>query len=396
MPTIKSTGWTGNTTTWYFSFEYNIAVQGLTATIDWDLYIRTKDKVATTKFVYAEYDLIINDTTISNIDWYFEAKRDKYLDSGSFTINLDKAEGKGDFTIQLKGSFYESGSNNNSIAKQKIAVNGGWSILENCKLDSQKTKDNGNNTAQIVFTLPSNNLSNIVEGAKLLWTTNNLIPTEGTAYTFTKIYQGKELTVIEDTLPFDSRCKSIQFQLIPIGSQDSASSVPPLTNSIQVLYYGSPYFTTPIDDELIYKNQKPTINETLVWKWSAANEFNSNSPVKGYVLDIFKNNEPMVNFYPELMHNEWTFNAGSEPLNFRRQDNIYLGIRAYTINGQGNRLYSEFVFTQDYTFGNNGISHFKIDDNWKIGQVWLKDNNEWKIASALFLKDEDNQWHIAI
>lgn len=394
MPQILSQGWTGNTTTWYFSFEYENTIKGLECTTNWRLYVRTAHNVASTKFVYASYALYINGYEQSRHNWYFEAKKNQFLASGSFTTTLNSNTGKGKFDIWLDGSFY-SAANSNDI-NTSVAIQGGWGILENCDLDSQKTRDNGNNTAQIVFTLPPNNLSNIVQGAKLLWTNNGLIPNESTAYTATKIYQGEQLSTIEDIIPFGAGCQSIQFQLIPIGSKDDITASPPLAGSISVQYYGAPYFNLPIDDELIYKNQKPTIRENLTWIWSAAKQFNSNSPIKGYVLDIYKNNESACDFHPEPHINVWDFVAQDEPLNFQRQDNIQLGIKAYTINGQGNRLYSDTVYTQNYTFGNNGISRFKIDGKWKIGQIWLKDNNKWKIAAALFVKDTDNKWHIAI
>jgi hypothetical protein len=342
--------------------------------------------------------LLLNDISASKKNWYFEAKENLFLASGSLNVDLNSTNGTGNFTIELKGSFHDSGTNNNSITKQTINIDGGWSILENCELNFQETKDNGNNTAQIVFTLPSNNLSNIVQGAKLLWTTNNTIPTEGTAYTFTKIYQGTELSSIIDTISFDKNCKYIYFELIPIGSKDALTASPllVLASNIEVKYYASPYFNMPIDDELEYKNQQPTTRENLCWRWSAANAFNINSPVQGYVLDIYKNNEPIQNINPDVSSNFWNFIAEEYPLSFERKDDIYLGIRAYALNGQGDRLYSDTVYTHDYIFGNNGIMRAKIDGDWEIGQVWLKDNNEWKIAAALFVKDTDNQWHIAI
>ena len=397
MPTIKSTGWTGNTTTWYYSFEYTVSVRELEADVDWSLYIRTKDNVAASKFVWAQYDLLLDGKSASKKDWYFEAKRDKFLDSGSFTVNLDSTNGQGKFTLQLKGSFHSSGTNNNSIGLQDVNITGGWTNIDNCEV--LEDRDLGNNSAILRFTMPNDALTNTVEGVKVLWTINNTTPTEGKPYTKSETYPLKALEEKTLTLSFNKDTQRIFYELIPYGSKSNITASPLLASSIAVTYYGAPYFEqgTNIDDDLIYRNQKPTTREELDWLWSAAQQFNDHSPVLGYTLTVFKDNEPIPT-EANTLYNSWQFIAGAEPWNFERDENIYLGIRAYSENGQRARLYSPMVYTQDYTFGNNGIVHFKLDSSrWKIGQIWVKDdNNKWQIAVALFVKDEDNKWHIAI
>ena len=269
-------------------------------------------------------------------------------------------------------------------------------------------KDNGNNTVALEVKQGKSGTNNALTGTTLTYTIDGgsakplsiTTKSEGTAsYT---------IDVPNTTIAGSTGC-TIKVTIKCTFEHNSTTA----SKSVTAYYYIAP--STPGKPALAvssYKNNRLTIKQNWTYTWAAATQANSNSPVKGYWIRIWRwsSSYSKNNGWQVVHSTQWegsttsyTFNPAN--LGFVAKDRVQVEVAAYSINGKGSKLWSAKSGTYQYehpsgetetfelytlsdisTVQNAGIVQVKVNNTWKEGQVWVKVNGAWKEAETVNVK----------
>lgn len=253
--------------------------------------------------------------------------------------------------------------------------------------------DNGNNTFTVKYYHGANGTSNSRTGSTIYYKTPG-----ASNYTSEAFTDSKNVSFTSDGTVYAYSTSTFTY--------DSANSLTK-TSAIAnwaVKYYAAP--SSPSNVKITYSKSRLTIKEPWTISWTAATATNSNSPVKGYRIRIYKNGTtiPIYNnagtlistdipswgadrYYYDSDSTGTTFTFYPDKNNIAPGDIIKIGIHAYTKNGQNTQLFSTFAQSDStYNVQNAGIVRVKVNGTWKEGQVWVKVNNAWKEATSVHTK----------
>ena len=174
--------------------------------------------------------------------------------------------------------------------------------------------------------------------------------------------------------------------------------------------------------EVNYQNKRLTADMPWTWDWAPAVAANSNSPIVGYRIRLYKNGtlikglsvNKSTNGVHYLVkgsgtdsyldyeghdnnvlntHKQLRIENPALTFGFKVGDTVKLGLFAYTrkgINNDGYQLFSggstQQVNSGIYTIQNNGMMRVKINNSWKEGQVYVKTGGSWKEAQGVYTK----------
>jgi hypothetical protein len=176
--------------------------------------------------------------------------------------------------------------------------------------------------------------------------------------------------------------------------------------SAAVKYYAAPGNPgKPVLTNSSYRNGRLTIKQPWTFLWTPATASNSNSPVAGYRLRLYKNKTciPIKNSAGTQLSsnsgNDYYYDTNStsssitiDPVihGLNAGDIIYLTLFAYAKNGKGEKLFSgnsaTAIASDEYTIQNAGVVNVKVNGSWKEGQVYVKVNGSWKEAETVNVK----------
>lgn len=179
-----------------------------------------------------------------------------------------------------------------------------------------------------------------------------------------------------------------------------------------IKYYAKP--SNQPKPSITYDTKKPTLKSTYTISWEAAQAGNSNSPIVGYRIRLFKYNESTgtynINlglgtnysgdYYIETTANNRSisFTKNDLAIELNAKDKIKVALQVWSLNGKNERLW----YNSDINYAtmsdaceikNLGVIKIKQSNGtWIEGQVWIKkSNNIWYEASGVFIKD-NNTW----
>lgn len=180
----------------------------------------------------------------------------------------------------------------------------------------------------------------------------------------------------------------------------SVDSVKQKTTSLAIKQYIKP--SEPGKPNISYNKNRLTIKENWRYAWKASTATNSNSPVIGYRIRLYKNNVPIAikNSSGTILSNSpnnsdpyWDSESTSnyiliDPLihEFKPGDTVKLGLHAYTKDGKSNKIFSNSsaqIYSDVSTVQNAGIVRVNIGGTWKEGQVWANVGGTWKEADIV-------------
>ena len=73
-------------------------------------------------------------------------------------------------------------------------------------------------------------------------------------------------------------------------------------------------------------------------------------------------------------------------LGYKAKDTVGIKVRAYTVNGVGTKLYSDYAASENLEIQNAGLVHVKVNKRWTEGQVYIKVAGHWREAETVMTK----------
>ena len=241
--------------------------------------------------------------------------------------------------------------------------------------------DNGNNTCTISGSLGSDGTNNGITGSTLYYTTNGLQPNGGSSYT-TAINVLSPTRTYSRTFNIPETCSTIWAVTYCSFSYNSTNTG---HQNKSVKYYKAP--GDPGKPVISYTKSRLTIKEPWTISWDAAQAGNSNSPVAGYRIRLYKNGLPIdiknssgtvvsatvgADKYYDMSGTSYVINPIDHGI--LPGDNISIALFAYAINGAGTRLWSgngeNAVISDVYTIQNAGVMRPLVNNKYVEGVVW--------------------------
>lgn len=363
-------------------------------TVNWKITMSTKVGTTTKKPAVALY-LKIDDDVIINKYYNYNTPDDRWLDfptkNGSVafgTVKVTNDKNSSSIPVTLKIATSQNAVITSSYWKTKsITLKRTW--YTSIGKGTISIKDNGNNTFTITGTKGANGENNTASGPNLSWGYTDSYGTTTTS--------GKAITLDTSGTANTRTVYAKNITKATYGSDTTA------TTSAKIAQYLAP--NAPSNVKITYSKSRLTIKENWTVSWTAATAKNTNSPIEGYRIRLFKNGKAIPlkrsngtvistastddNYY-DRSTTATTIPVYIKHYDFKPGDKVYARINAYTLDKIGNKKFSSGVNSSTYTVQNAGIIHVKQDGNWKEGQVYVKVSGSWKEAAAVYAKVSGN------
>ena len=232
--------------------------------------------VTTTDFNFIQIYLKVGDTVVKNE----KDKGGKKTYSYSGTVNISG----GSIAVRLGVGCSQYTEADMSFTDSTLSRTY-WS---DGSAPSLTITDNGNNTATMSGYLGSNGSNNGITGSTLYWTTNGLPPNGGTWYTTSESMGTTSGGYYSKTINIPSNCTTI-WAVTYCSFSYNSTNTGHISQSVK-------YYTAPGDPGkpvISYTKTRLTIKEPWTISWDAAQAGNSNSPVAGYRIRLYKNGLPI-------------------------------------------------------------------------------------------------------
>ena len=210
--------------------------------------------------------------------------------------------------------------------------------------------------------------------------------------------------------------KTVYYRAYWDGTYEYGEDNPHKSGSANIKQYTNP--GNPGKPVISYTKSRLTTKENWTFSWGAASAGNSNSPVKGYRIRLYKNgalvpikdyaNGRTLSSYSggDCWYDRETTSCSIiiDPVKqgFLPEDNIQLSVCAYAKNGAGDWLWSGGVtnqITSDiYTVQNAGVMRPFYNGSYVEGQVFAKvtdtgnDSVDWVEADIVKTCVSPNDW----
>lgn len=271
--------------------------------------------------------------------------------------------------------------------------------------------DNGNNTATMSGYLGSSGSNNGITGSTLYWTTNGMLPNGGYWYTTSESMGATSGGWYSKTISIPSNCSTIWAITYCSFSHNTTYTG---NTSASVKYYTAP--GNPGTPVINYTKSRLTIKEPWTFSWTAASAGNSNSPVRGYRIRLFKNDVeiPIKNSSGQVISltnsiygghpydtdsTSNSFTVYPDQQGFVAGDTVSILVHAYTrygansgLTGESNCLFSSYKKSINYEIQNAGIVQVRTASGWHEGQVWVRAASGWHEAETVQVRAASG-WH---
>lgn len=267
-------------------------------------------------------------------------------------------------------------------------------------------KDNKNNTVTVSGALGKSGESNVLKSATLYYTADGSDPSSSStrqSIALTATSGGSYSKAITIT----KKCTVKVYVKCSFEHNTTSAS-----SSISALYYANP--GVPGIPVISYSKSRLTIKENWTYTWTAGAAGNTDSPVKGYRIRLYKNGTAITGLVANT-NNTITKGSGTSDhvdrestscivtfnpvdFGFKAGDKVKLGIYAYAKNGAGGQLFNGGGTTEaqvnsvESTVQNAGVVNIKVNNAWTEGQVWIKADGKWHEAETVNVK-VNGTWH---
>lgn len=278
-------------------------------------------------------------------------------------------------------------------------VQSGWTETSTIKYGTAASAgsvtitDNGDNTFTITSTAATAGTNNQITNTKLEWgydaNYGNTI-SSGTKIT---------LTVADVT----NATRRVYARQVVTAQYNNVTH----TTYTDIKVYAAPQLPDTAPQFTYTKDKLTTLENYWTVSWGAATATNNSSPVTGYRIRIFKNNDsipikngnnqlittdsPEMNtaryYYDRETISPCSFNFYASKNGISGGDELQIEVYPYTKNAKGTKIFSSrSIKSVAYSVENAGIMHVKADNQWKEGQVYVKINGTWTEAEAIYTK----------
>jgi hypothetical protein len=337
------------------------------------------------------------------------SSKDQEVHQVSFTINSASLKPATRYYITVAGSKLIG------IGYLRYTPAAGWwkgtfnySTYTNGTAPSISITDRKNNTVTVSGALGKNGESNVIKSATLYYTLDGSDPSNSStrkSFALTATSGGSYSKDISIT----KKCTLKAYVECVFEHNTTSASA---TSASSVIYYVAP--TKPGVPVISYTKNRLTIKENWTYTWKAATAGNADSPVKGYRIRLYRNNNLISNIvlgsgniitkgnntsgYVDRESTSCTVTFNPTDFGFVPGDTVKLGIFSYARNGANQQLFNgggsneSHVLSAASTVQNAGVVHTKVSGAWKEGQVYVKINGAWKEAETVSVK-VNGTWH---
>lgn len=312
----------------------------------------------------------------------------------TLTKGVDATTKSRSWTLSLAGGFTAISLRNCTCSVEPSASY----YYTNGTKPSLTITDNGNNTATMSGYLGSNGSNNGLISSPLYWTTNGMQPSGGSWYTPDENMGATSGGYYSKTINIPDGCSGI-WAVIYCNFKYNRTNTPHTYGGVR--YYKAP--GNPGKPTISYTKSRLTIKEPWTFSWSAASAGNSNTPVAGYRIRVYKNGVGIrikdssgkiisttngSGDYPYDMHNtSCSFKLDPVSNGFKAGDTIRVSLYAFAFRGDRASLWSgsgaNAVFSDTYTIQNAGIVQVRTASGWHEGQVHVRTASGWHEAETV-------------
>ena len=368
-----------------------------------------KDSNGNTRYVFPEAIKI----TSSNKDAYYNWNLTNYH-VNKISVTIETADLKADTTYYVAvggssvlhigygkvGNYYDADKGSSYEVSEFSPSSGHWAaeLTYSTYTDGESPsittlKDNGDNTVTLKVKQGKSGTNNAISKTTLTYTVDG-----GSAQTLD--ITTKSEAEASYTIKVTKKC-TIKVTISCKFAYNTTSA----SKSVSAVFYVAPSNPgKPVISASSYKNNRLTIKQNWTYTWAAAVAGNSDSPIKGYRIRIYKNGTKLTGLtsstssntigkgsgtleYVDRESTSCTITFNPVTLGFLPKDTIKVGIYAYTKNGAGTQLWSDtHMISDESTVQNAGVVRVKVNNTWKEGQVWVKVNGVWKEAETVNVK----------
>lgn len=301
-------------------------------------------------------------------------------------------------TKSLYNWFKSDGTRQNYAYRQSsstsIAISSSTTVATAVGNGTVSITDNGDNT----FTL---------KGAKGANGTNNKSTGPTLSWGYTNDYGNSFSNGDKKTLSIKTASNATRTVYAKCYTGATYGSGNTVTASKAIKQYVAP--SKPSGIKLTYSKSRLTIKENWTLEWTGGTKTNDSSPIKGYRIRIYKNGNTIKfknskgevltddagsgadRYYYDRDNTETTMNINTSTNTFAPGDKVKVLIHTYTKNADGKRLFSDGVWSSEYTVKHAGIMRVKADGKWVEGQVYVKADGKWVEADVVKVK-ADGKW----
>lgn len=326
---------------------------------------------------------------------------DQQVHKANFTITKSLAKNTTYYlVVGASGNYMEIGYN--SSYNSWFSINLNYTAYTNATASKPTITDTKKSTFTITAQAGSAGTNNAVKSTTLYYRI-------GDSGDYTKT---SSLNIVNQALTCDrtSKSQNVYAYSVVDGTHNDATSDTAKSTIINYAYPnepGNPYLT-----DASYRNGRLTLKQNWTFKWTAATKANDNSPILGYRLRMYKNDEIVrlknsstggwlgsIIKPDSLQRNDSCYDTDSTSTefivnpsmyDFKPGDKIKFGVYAYTKNGAGTQLFSNngkgHKVSNEYTIQNAGVVQVKVNNTWKEGQVYVKVNGTWREAETVSTK----------
>lgn len=242
--------------------------------------------------------------------------------------------------------------------------------------------DNGNNTFTIKGTKGSNGTNNTASGPTITYSYDSA--------TYNKSASNNTPISLAGT----AASRTVYAKAVTTATHGSNTSA---TTSKVIKRYAAPSLSgKPALTSNSLKNGRLTNRTTWTYDWSDATAANDNSPVQKYFIRIFKNSIAIKDI-DNLANSRYSFNP--DDFGFVPGNKVKVSVRAGTVNGAGNVLWSNEITSVETLIENSAVIHVN-DGTWHEGIAYINkgtaSNPNWVEAEEVFVKDKDGGWHTSV
>lgn len=242
--------------------------------------------------------------------------------------------------------------------------------------------DNGNNTFTIKGTKGSNGTNNTASGPTITYSYDSA--------TYNKLASNNTPISLAGT----AASRTVYAKAVTTATHGSNTSA---TTSKVIKRYAAPSLSgKPALTSNSLKNDRLTNRTTWTYDWSDATAANSNSPVKKYLIRIFKNSTEVAAI-DNLSKSEYSFNPNT--YGFIPGNKVKVSVWAGTTNGADTVLWSDAITSDETLVENSAVIHAN-DGTWHEGIAYINkgtaSNPNWVEAEEVFIKDKDGGWHTSV
>lgn len=339
-------------------------------------------------------------TETSGVDWPYVAKD---ISTGSSIIKIAKYPTHGDFYIptfwicnngntatsvsisNFKSVFGSSGARKN----YKMVVKSGLGTEKRYEVATSKSTITDATPGSLKITDNLNNTFTI-EAGKGVDGKNNPAGATFVKWGYDKTLSGGNFEVTSDptsvtktlTIATQSATRTVFAETFSKGMYNTPSAM----TSKSINQYIAP--SAPGKPVISFKKSRLTVKENWTYNWTAASPTNSNSPVTGYRVRLYRNGSQILQ--QDINGTSYTINPTNNK--FEAGDTVRLDINPYTVDGKGTKiLRTTYTSSAISTVQHAGVVHARVDNAWKEGQVSVRVDNAWKEADVVYVR-VDGAW----